>query len=43
MLRGNSKVLGQVTLVTKSKAGSYLAKHRPVSLEHLLLRHRVCH
>lgn len=37
MLRGNSEVLGQVTLVTESEAGSYSAKHRLVSLEHLLL------
>lgn len=39
MLRRNSKVLGQVTLVTESEAGSYSAKHRPVSLEYLLLQH----
>lgn len=33
MLRRNRKVLEQVTLVKESEAGSYSAKHRPVSLE----------
>lgn len=38
MLRTNSKVLGQVTLVAESEAGSYSAKHRPVSLEYLFVQ-----